>query len=341
MKLRTLILPIMTAMSLVACQKPKVPDRAEIDTNKSTFEVGILQIETHPALDSARTAFKTAINNSELLQGKTIHYTELNAQGNLATEINQAKSLVASCDLMLGISTPSAQDLKSARNEAGSKQPILFTAVTDPVDAGLIKAFPHHDGSVTGTSDDNPVEAQIQLIRKCFPNKEPNQIKLGILYTGSETNSAVQAKRAQKAAKAEGITKVTISTCTSIMDLSSVANRVANDNDVIYIPTDNLIATNMATIKSAVDNYHTLCIVGEENMLSGGHITYSVSYELLGKRTGEMAALILSGTQKTHEIDAEKMLDDEYLNKVYNSANLTSSNITIPQETLEGFTDIA
>lgn len=340
MKIKTLILPLMTVVSLVACQKQNIPDRAEIDTDKTSFQVGILQIETHPALDSARVAFENAITSSELLQGKNIEFRRENAQGNLANQALQAKSLVAQCDLMLGISTPSAQDLKSARDEMGLKQPILFTAVTDPVDAGLIKSFPHHNGSVTGTSDDNPVEAQIQLIKKCI-DKDASRIKLGILYTSSETNSAVQAKRAKKAAKSEGIGSIKTYTCSSVVDLATVANQAANNSDVLYIPTDNLIATNMATIKDAVDSYHTLCIVGEENMLSGGHITYSVSYELLGKRTGEMAVEILSGTKQTHEIDAEKMLDDEYLNKVYSSANLTSSGITLPEGALDGFTDVA
>lgn len=345
MKKKFLLLPLATLFSLVACQKPVVPDRAVIDLNKSNFKLGILQPVTHPALDEARIAFKNVINESVTSGalhdlGKTVTFREENPEGDAAQLTLLAKSIVAESDIMLGVATDPSQALKNARDENGTKQPILFTAVTDPVAASLIKKFPHHDGSVTGTSDDNPVEAQVNLILKCL-DKQPAQIKLGILYTGSEVNSEVQAKRAKKAANAAGITKVTNYACTNISDLVSVVEKAARESDVIYVPTDNTMAANTSTIKIKVDTYHTLCIVGESNMLSAGHITYSVSYELLGKRTGEMAIEILTGEKKTHEIDAEKMLDDEYLSKKYNSANFTSSGLTIPQEVIDEFEDVA
>ncbi len=345
MKLKHVLLPVVTLMSLVACQKPVVPDRAVIDLTKSNFKIGILQPVTHPALDEARLAFKQVINESVASGalhdlGKTVTFRDENPEGDNAQLAVLAKSIAAESDMMLGVATDPSQALKNARDENGTKQPVLFTAVTDPVAAGLIKRFPHHDGSVTGTSDDNPVEAQVNLILKCL-DKEPSQIKLGILYTGSEVNSAVQAKRAKKAANEAGIKKVTNYTCTNVTDLVTVVNKAANESDVIYVPTDNLMAANTSTIKTAVDNYNTLCIVGESNMLSAGHITYSVSYDLLGKRTGEMAIEILTGVKETHEIDAEKMMDDEYLSKKYNSANFTSSGLTIPQEVIDEFEDVA
>ena len=345
MKKKLLLLPLAAMFSLVACQKPVVPDRAVIDLNKSNFKIGILQPVTHPALDEAREAFMKVINESVKTGalhdlGKTVSFRQENPEGDGAQLAILAKSLVADSDMMLGVATDPSQALKNARDENGTKQPILFTAVTDPVAAGLIKRFPHHDGSVTGTSDDNPVEAQINLIMKCL-DKEPAQIKLGILYTGSEVNSEVQAKRARKAANQAGISKVTNYTCTNVSDLVTVVNKASSESDVIYVPTDNLMAANTSTIKDAVDNYHTLCIVGEANMLSAGHITYSVSYDLLGKRTGEMAIEILTGLKQTHEIDAEKMMDDEYLSKKYSSTRFNQSGITIPQEVIDEFEDVA
>ncbi len=346
MKTKTILLPVVTLMSLLACSKPVVPDRAVIDLSKSNFKLGILQPISHSALDEARVAFKEVINESIASGalhdlGKTVTFREENPEGDPAQLANLAKSIAADSDIMLGIATDPSQALKNSRDEFGTKQPILFTAVTDPVNAGLIKRFPHHDGSVTGTSDDNPVEAQIQLITKCLTDIQPAQIKLGILYTGSETNSEVQAKRAKKAANAAGISKVTNYTCTNVTDLATVVNKAASESDVIYVPTDNLMAANTDTIKTAVDTYSCLCVVGESNMLVAGHITYSVSYELLGKRTGEMAIDILTGAKKTHEIDAEKMLDEEYLSKKYNSANFASSHLSIPAEVVDEFEDVA
>lgn len=336
-----LFMPVVTLMSLVACQKPEVPDRAVIDINQSSFTIGILQIADVGALNLAREGFVNVVQNSPLLQDKELHFTYRNAHGDDVEQKNEARSLVVNSDLLLGISTGSSQDLKNARDEAGKKQPLLFTAVSDPVAASLVKRLVNTNGSVTGTSDDNPVEAQIQLIKKCLPGKDPRNIKLAILYTAGEVNSRSQANRAKKAAKAEGIGKIGIETCTGVGDLQAAATKAARDYDVIYIPTDNNIADNMPTIKEAVDTYHTLCVVGEEGMLNGGHITYSISYSLLGKRTGEMAVDILTGTKKTHEIDVEKMLDEEYLSKVYSSTNLASSNIPgFDTSALEGFTDV-
>ena len=162
------------------------------------------------------------------------------------------------------------------------------------------------------------------------------------MYTSSEVNSRSQANRAVAAARAAGIGVVDVKTCTDVSDLQTVAQNVANNYNAVYIPTDNLIAKNMPTVKACIEaaTSTTLCVVGEEGMLtSGGHITYSISYSLLGKRTGEMAADILSGRKQTHEIDVEKMLDEKYLSKVYHSKNISDAGLVIDASVLEGFVD--
>ena len=342
MKKKFLILPLAALFALAACEKPEVPDRAEIDITKGTFEIGMLQIADVGALNTARENFVSTLKASPLLSGKTLNFRYENAHGDDNEQKTAARSLVVNSDLLLGVSTGSSQDLKNARDEAGKKQPILFTAVSDPVAASLVKSIEHTNGSVTGTSDDNPVEAQIELITKCL-SKAPKDIKLAIMYTSSEVNSRSQANRAVKAAKAAGIINVQTKTCTNVSDLQAVAQNVANNFDAVYIPTDNNIADNMPTVKAAIEagTKHTLCVVGEEGMLNGGHITYSISYALLGKRTGEMAVDILTGTKQTHEINVEKMLDEDYLSKVYSSANLAAAGISIPASALEGFVDVS
>ena len=345
MKKKFLVLPLTALLSLVGCSKDSSPDRAVIDTSKTSFKVGILQYAPADALTIARESFEAALTNSPLIKGvKNIEFVRQYSLAKDVDDINYAKSLVTSCDLMLGVATPSAIHLKNARDEAGKKQPILFTAVTDPVDAKLAKAYPHHDGSVTGTSDDNPVEAQIRLIKQCISNKQANQIKLGIFYTNSESNSAVQARRAKTTALQEGLAASNIfdEPCTSIADLQAKCTSLANKVDVMYIPTDNLCASNMNIIKPIIDAAHVLCIVGEEGMLNGGHITDSVSYNYLGRRVGEMAAQILSGEKQTHEIDIEKSLNEADWNKVYSSSNIADANLgySLPESMLSTFDDV-
>ena len=315
-------------------------------SSSDAIKVGILQYAPAEALDIARLSFKETLLNSPLIKGvKNIEFIERFSMAKDVDDVNYAKSLVTNCDLMLGIATPSAIHLKNERDEAGKTTPLLFTAVTDPVDARLVNAYPHQGGNVTGTSDDNPVESQIQLIKKCIAHKAASEIRLGIFYTSSESNSAVQARRAESAAKLEGLLEENIfnEPCTSIADLQAKCTALANKVDVIYIPTDNLCASNMNIIKPILDNAHVLCIVGEEGMLNGGHITYSVSYSYLGKRCGEMAAEILSGNKKIQDIDVEKSLDPNDWNKVYSSANIADANLgySIPGVVLEDFTDVS
>ena len=335
MKKKLLILPMVSlaTVGLMTSCKPK-----------ADFTIGILQIVSAPALDNARTSFKDALKKSPALKGKRIQFIEKNALGDSVDQTSMAKSLANKCDLLLGISTPSALALKSARDEAGKDTPLLFTAVTDPVNAELMPSMEAHNSTVTGTSDDNPVEAQIGLITQCFPNKAVGEIKLGIFYTQSETNSEVQASRAKNEALAEGFTvsNIYVQTCYGVNDMKQVAQSLAHNVDVLYIPTDNNIADHMDVIKEVTDTEHVLCITGEENMLQGGgHITYSVSYQVLGTRVGEMASDILSGAKRIQEIDAEKHMDVSELIKAYSSRNITDSGITIPATLLQDFTDVS
>ena len=140
MNKKLFVLPIVMLMLLAACQS-KV-DHAIIDTSKDSFNIGILQIITHAALDAAQEGFKEALLDSPLLQGKELNIIVNNAEGDESSQTTMAKSLVGKCDLLLGISTGSSIALKNARDEAGKKQPLLFTAVTDPVDASLMKSTP-------------------------------------------------------------------------------------------------------------------------------------------------------------------------------------------------------
>ena len=332
MKKRLFLLPLATLlMPLVSC-----------NAKGADFEIGILQIASFPALDSAKEAFENTLKASPLLSGKTFHFDYQVSNGDSTNQTTQAKSLAAKSDLLFGVATPSAVALKNARDEAGKKQPLLFTAVTDPVSASLMKSLTNHNGTVTGTSDDNPVEDQIGLITKVFGQGAMATKKLGILYTSSEINSEVQSDRAKAEAIRQGMPSgnIIISTCNSSSDLQQAATNIVSRVDVLYIPTDNNIADNMPTIKSALHGSNTLCIVGEEGMLSGGHITYSVNYSVLGQKAGEMAANILSGTNRIEEIDCYKSLDESEWNKVYSSANIADAGLTVDYTALTGFVDV-
>ena len=300
-------------------------------------QIGILQPLEHDALGLARQGFIDALAEKGYKDGDNIAITYSNANGQESDLVTLAKSLTSKCDLTLGIGTGASVALQSAQVNTGSTKPIIFTAVTDAVTAGLVKSNSAPGGYITGSSDANPVEAQIDLIKECLPSAD----KMGILYTQSETNSEVQANQAEAQAKANGLEVVRM-TCTDTTDLAQVAERLCATEglDAIYIPTDNLIAANMATIKAAVEKYHILCVTGEESiMAAGGHVTLSIDYYELGKKAGYMAASVLSGEAKPESTPVQTMALSE-CKYLMCTDNLTAAGITLPDSVKAKCTDV-
>ena len=321
----SLVLLLALALVFAGCKK-----QAEV-------RIGILQPVEHDALGLAKKGFIDALAEEGYVEGKNLVIDYQNANGQESDLVTLAKSLTNKCDMTLGIGTGASVQLQSAQVNSGSTKPIIFTAVTDAVTAGLVTSNAAPGGYITGSSDANPVEAQIDLIKECLPEAD----KMGILYTQSETNSEVQANQAQAQAEKQGLTVVRM-TCTDTTDLAQIAERLCATEglDAIYIPTDNLIAANMATVKAAVEKYHVLCVTGEESIMTkGGHVTLSIDYYELGKKAGKMAAAILKGeaSPSTTPVQTMSITECKYL---MCSDNLASAGITIPDEVKAKCTDV-
>ncbi len=286
--------------------------------------IGVLQPVEHPALGAAREGFVAGLEEKMGDVKFTVNYQ--NAGGNDADLDLFSKSLVDKCDLTFGIGTGAAQMLKNASISKGYTKPVLFSAVTDPIEAKLLSNKDTPEGFVTGTSDMNPVEDQIDLIKEIIPTAT----KIGIMYTEKEVNSVVQANMADAKIKELGLTTV-IKTCKDTSDITSTATALVGEGvDAIYLPTDNNIAANMNAVKSAADQGHVLVMCGEEGMLtSGGHVSLSIDYFNLGKEAGFMAADILLGNTTVSQSPVEYMGGSE-CKSVLSSRNLADSGITIP-----------
>ena len=279
MKLLTL-LPLMVApMMMTGCANDKT-------------DIGILQFGEFAALDNARKGFEDGLKAAGFGDLK-IDYQ--NAKADATQNSTLAKGLASKKHkLNLAIATPCATVLKAAQDSIGSTTPLLFTAVTDPVGANLVKNAEAPEGFITGTSDLQPSEAlnnQIKLTKKMIPTAT----KLGIFYCSSEQNSRAQAELAEAAAKAEGLEVVT-KTCTDKFTIKATVAELASLVDAIWIPTDNTVADNISKVKDGMGSSKTLLIVGEEGMLDAGQVTVSISYYELGKKTAELAVKILNGS---------------------------------------------
>ena len=250
---------------------------------KADYKIGVLQVATHTALDAAREGFTETLNKWAADNGKTIDFDLQNAQGDSNNEKTMASNLVAGkCDLLLGIATSSARALSTAT----TKIPVLFTAVTDPVIGNI------SGDNVTGTSDMAPIAKQIDLIGKIVPNVA----KIGFLYCGGEENSQKQVQLAKERCAEIGLATQDF-TVTATSDIQQVVESIGSDIRAVFIPTDNLLATNMRLACDILTPKGIPVIAGENGMCEDDEAlaTLSIDYKKLGVQTAEIAIRILNG----------------------------------------------
>lgn len=291
------------------------------DNNKVV--VGILQTATHSALDNAKDGFIEALKANGYADAE---FVVENPEGDQTTMNTLATNLVRKSDIVLGIGTPAAVALQSARDAEQIDVVVLFTAVTDPVSAGLM-ADPAKPTDITGTNDMNPVADQVDLILELAPGIT----KLGVLYNVAEPNSKVQAEMVKAQAATKNV-EVVVKTVSEAIEISAATTALIQSDGVqaIYLPTDNLIASNMPAVGAVADELGVPTVAGESGMvLAGGTITYSINYKSLGYLTGEMAAKILSGTPCS-EVPSTSV-DASGLEVAINEGSIQKLGIEVPQ----------
>lgn len=244
------------------------------------IKIGITQIVEHPALDAARDGFIEVLKASEFAD--RLEFENKSAQGDMAIAQSIAESFVNDKkSLILAIATPTAQASFNATKEI----PILITAVTDPKAAGLV------GDNITGTSDATPMDKQFTLLKNIFPNAKT----VGIIYNIGEQNSEIQVNQAKELANKFGF-KIEAVGVSNINEIAQALDALLDKVDVLYAPTDNLIASSMPLIAEKSTAKKKGIIAGEKGMVEAGALaTEGINYYELGKQTGEMAIKVLKG----------------------------------------------
>ena len=280
--------------------------------SKDNFKIGITQIVAHPALDSAREGFKDALKES----GLNVTFDEKNANGEVATANMIANNFVTEkVDLIYAIATSTAQSAAQATN----KLPVVFSAITDPEAAGLIKE------NVTGISDRVNVKQQLELLLKLDSKIK----KVGVIYNSSEQNSKVQVDDLKKAASELGITIVEKSV-TQVSEIPQASEALVRESDALYLPTDNLVASVVNLITEKATAAKKVAFGAEAAHVKGGAlITQGIDYYEMGKEAGKIAVEILKNGKKPSEIKFKKMdLNDI----VINNKTLAAIGINLPED---------
>ena len=292
-------------------------------SNGEKFTVGICQLVQHAALDAATQGFEDALTASF---GENVTFDFQNAQGDSATCATIANGFVSSgVALIMANATPALQAAQAATNTI----PILGTSVTEyGVALGLDNFSGTVGGNVSGTSDLAPLDQQADMIVEWMPEVK----KVGLLYCSAEANSQYQVDEVQKYLEAKGVTATQYAFSDS-NDLSSVCQKAADENDALYVPTDNTVAANTGIVDGICRPAKKPVFAGEEGICSGcGVATLSISYYDLGYTTGEMAVKILNG-----ESDISTMaIEYTDVTKKYNKAICDDLGLTVP----EGYVEI-
>ena len=265
-----------------------------------TYQIGVLQLTQHAALDAANEGFIAALDAS----GIKYEVDQQNASGDSSTCVTVADKFVNDGkDLIYTIATPAAQAVAGATSDI----PIVGSAITDYVEAGLIDSNDAPGGNVTGSSDMNPIDAQLDLLIQLVPAAKT----IGVFYSADEDNTILQANLFTTAAEAKGLTveKFTISNSNEIQ---TVVQSMEGKIDACWVPTDNKLAAGMATVAMIANEIKLPIIAGESNMVTEGALaTYGLDYYQLGYLAGEMAVDILKNGKKPADMPIQFLPADK------------------------------
>lgn len=280
---------------LAGCGSKETAGNGQKPSGSKEFKIGITQFAVHPSLDAATKGFKQALKD----KGINAKFDEQNAQADMNNTQTIAKNFVGNkVDLIFANATPSAVAALNATKEI----PIVFTSVTDPVGAGLVKSFDNPGKNITGTTDNHP-DATGKTIG--FITDEVKAKKIGVIYNSGEQNSVVQVKQVKALAEKKGAKLVEVSVSTSA-EVKQAAESLVGRVDAIYIPTDNTVVSALESVISVANSKKIPLFVGELDSMKKGAVAASgFNYYDIGYQSGVMAADILTGKKKPSEIPVE------------------------------------
>ena len=337
MKKRVLavILGAVMTMSLAACGSSDAGKTSSNDSEKS-YTIGISQFAEHGSLDNCREGFLEGLKEEGIEEGKNLTVEVKNAAADQGTAKQISDGFVSDkVDLVCAIATPSAQ---AAYNSAmNSDIPVVYTAVTDPVAAKLAKEDGTPAGNVTGTSDELPIKAQLEMIREMLPDAK----NIGILYTTSEANS-VSAIEEYKSLVKKYDFELVEKGITTTADVSLAADDLLSKVDCITNLTDNTVVASLPTILDKA-NEKKIPVFGSEieQVKIGCLAAEGIDYIALGKQTGKMAAKVLKGEAKASEQNFETITEPGFYvnNKVAENLGITVPD-DLANNAVESFDEI-
>ena len=287
-------LKIIVVAILLACTTTVYAQKKAVKKTsaKKTVIICINQFNPHPSLNAVLWGFKEYMTES----GIKVKYKEYDAKGKMEVASQIAAQIAADKpSLVLALGTPSAQACAKAANTAPqlAHTPLLFSAITDPLAAGLVQDSSHPVTNITGISDQMSMDKHLDMIRQIQPELK----KLGVMYNAGEVNSVASVTRLKEAAGKQNITIVDATVLNSA-DVSRVAGSLVGKVDAIYVPTDNTVVSAIEAVVEVCEKNRLPLFSGDIDSVKKGAIAaLGFDYFRHGKQTARMAKKILTGTK--------------------------------------------
>lgn len=318
-KLAVLMLAAVTVFGMSGCgsQEQDTPDASasseggeekEGDAKKGeSYKIGIVQFVDDASLNQIEKALEKQLDAKGAELGVTFDYADYVSNGQAdATVLNQiGADLVAdNVDAIVAIATPAAQVMQAAVE--GTDIPIIFSAVTDPITAGLVEDLNEPGANITGTSDALDTNAVFELMFAANPDIK----SVGLLYSKSEDASTKAIEEAKAYCKDKGV-EVVEKTGTTNDEVALGADAlVAAGVDAVFTPTDNTIMkAELAIYEKFIDAKIPHYTGADSFALNGAFLGYGVNYVELGTATADMTAEIVAGGAEPAKT-AVKLLDN-------------------------------
>lgn len=276
-----LIKPLLGVLVAMACTAPMVA---------LAQSVSVTSIVEHPALDALKDGVKDALAKAGFTEEKGLDWAFQTAQGNTAIASQIARKFVGEKpDVIVAIATPSAQAVVAATKSI----PVVYSAVTDPVEAELVPSFEASGSNVTGVSDMLELSRQIELIQQVVPDAKT----VGMVYNPGEANSAVVVRQLRELLPNYGMTLAEVSAPRTV-DVGAAARSLIGRADVIYTSTDNnVVSAYEALVKVGNDAGIPLIASDPDSVKRGAVAALGINYYDLGLQTGAMVVEILKGAK--------------------------------------------
>ena len=307
MKILRKLLPLslFTAGFLTACSPteqaaaPAAPATPATPAPVVVKQVAITSFVEHPALNLVRQGVIEELAEQGFKEGENLKVNFQSAQGNAGTASQIAKQFVGSNpDVIVAIATPSAQAIAANTDSI----PLVFSAVTDPVEAKLVPSWEASGTNVTGVSDLLPLEPQIDLMKKVVPNLK----SVGYVYSPGEVNSTIVLKQLTELLEPQGI-KVVAKSAEKTVDIPNATKSLKGKADLIYTSLDNNVVSAYESMYQAAKEVQIPLVASDTDSVPRGAVAaLGVNYKEVGSETGKIAADILNG-KKAGEIKPRTM----------------------------------